>query len=203
MGGRWFGRWFGRALGIGLLLGMLPGATAAAPALAPDEAARLRRGEVLFRGEVPLRDGRQMGNGGTAIVLVRAPIDQIWKILMDFEGYAGLFPRVRNTEVVERIGNRTLVRFDLQVGPFAFQFFVNNFVRQSERLLLWRLDGERENDLFRDTWGYWQLEPVPEGVLVTYAMGSLTHLPAFLTRGAEQDGVVQTARALKVKAEGA
>jgi len=186
---------------MGLLIATMPGVTAAAPSLAPDESARLQRGEIVFRGEVPPRDGRRIGTGGTALVLIRAPAEEVWQILTDFERYGGFFPRVRKSEVVEQMANRTLVQFDLQVGPFSFRFFVNNFARRQEHLLWWRLDPRRENDLFRDTWGYWKLDPVPEGVLVTYAMGSLTYLPAFLTRGAEQDGVVQTARALKARAE--
>lgn len=199
---KWIGRWIRRALGIGLLLAVMPGVPAAAPSLAPDEGARLQRGEIVFRGEVPPRDGRQIGTGGTALVLIRAPAEEVWQILTDFEGYGGLFPRVRKSAVVEQRANRTLVQFDLQVGPFSFRFFVNNFARRREHLLWWRLDRQRENDLFQDTWGYWKLDPVRGGVLVTYAMGSVTHLPAFLTRGAERDGVIQTARALKARAEG-
>lgn len=203
MAHRRIGRWVTRVLGIWLLLASAPGMTAAKPFLAPDETARLRRGEVLFRGEIPPRDGRSIGTGGTAIVLIRAPVEEVWGLLTDFEGYARLFPRVRETEVVEQTADRILVRFDLKVGLFSFRFFVNNFIRQPKRLLLWRLDAGRENDLFRDTWGFWKLDPVPEGVLVTYSIGSLTSLPAFLTRGAERDGVIQTARALKARAEGA
>ncbi len=36
---------------------------------------------------------------------------------------------------------------------------------------------------------------------MTYAMASRTMLPAFLTRGSEQDSVIQTMAALKARAE--
>jgi hypothetical protein len=72
----------------------------------------------------------------------------------------------------------------------------------ADRRIRWRLDRSRAHDLFRDTWGYWQLDPLPGGgVLVTYAMGSHTVLPAFLTRGSEQESVVKTVAALKARVD--
>src|SRR3989337_2189129 len=86
-----------------------------------------------------------------------------------------------------------LVRFHVAAGPFNFRFSVQHVVSWRDRRIHWRLDQSQSNDLFRDTWGYWQLEPASGGrVMVTYAMGSQTVLPAFLTRGSEQDSVVKT-----------
>lgn len=64
-----------------------------------------------------------------------------------------------------------------------------------------RLDQGQDNDLFRDQWGYWKVEPWGEGALVTYAMGGRTTLPAFLTRGSGQDAAVLTMKALKEHVE--
>src|SRR5437867_2970329 len=40
-----------------------------------------------------------------------------------------------------------------------------------------------------------------EGVLLTYAMAARTMLPQFLTRVAERDGLVETVRAVRERAE--
>ena len=71
----------------------------------------------------------------------------------------------------------------------------------SAHVLRWELDRDRPNDLFRDHWGYWKVEPWGDGALVTYAMGGRTTLPALLTRGAGQEGAVLTVRALKERVE--
>jgi len=191
---------------IGLaLLGILVGpaeAPAETPGLSPGDLSRLSRGEILYREQLPTAEDAPAGNGGTAVAVLKADPEEVWRILMDFDHYAGLFPRLKGSEVVHRNGERALVRFHVAVGFFNFRFFVAHMVSQEGRELRWRLDRSRENDLFRDTWGYWRLDPLPDGrVLVTYAMGSQTVLPAFMTRGSEQESVVKTVAALKARVE--
>jgi hypothetical protein len=87
------------------------------------------------------------------------------------------------------------------VGPFSFGFHVNNWEDPRHRRLVWRLAHDRPNDLFRESWGYWQVDPDRHGARVTYAMAARTVLPAFLTRGAERDGLVETLKAVRARAE--
>ncbi len=177
-------------------------ALAAPPALTPSDLARLGRGEIVFKTDLPFADGAASGNGGTAVALLRADVEAVWRILTDFGHYAGLFPRLMESEIINQEGPRARVRFHVAVGLFNFRFTVAQNVLWGERRIQWRLDRSQANDLFYDTWGYWQLDPAPGGqVLVTYAMGSQTVLPAFLTRGSEQDSVVKTISALKARAE--
>lgn len=69
------------------------------------------------------------------------------------------------------------------------------------RRLQWQLASGRSNQLFRQSWGYWQIEPHRDGALLTYAMAAQTVLPAFLTRGAEREGLVDTIKAVRDRAE--
>ncbi len=66
---------------------------------------------------------------------------------------------------------------------------------------MWHLAHERQNELFRDKWGYWQVEPHRDGTMLTYAMATRTVLPAFLTRGAERNGLIETLKAVRKRAE--
>ena len=59
----------------------------------------------------------------------------------------------------------------------------------------------RANQLFRQSWGYWQIDRYRDAVMLTYAMAAQTVLPAFLTRGAERDGLVDTIKAVRDRAE--
>lgn len=186
-----------------LLVLLAPGpAPAAAPALSPNDLDRLSRGEILFKDQLPSAGGAPTGNGGTAMVVLQADPEEVWRILTDFSHYAGLFPRLKESEVMTQEGAYALIRFRVAVGLFSFRFAVAHFVSREERQIRWRLDRGQANDLFLDTWGYWRLDPLPGGrVLVTYAMGSQTVLPAFLTRGSEQESVVKTVAALKARVE--
>lgn len=103
--------------------------------------------------------------------------------------------------MLEADATRALVRYAVGVGPFSFGFHVNNFPEESRGRLVWRLAHDRPNDLFRDSWGYWQVEPQARGAIVTYAMAARTVLPAFVTRDAERDGLVEALRAVRTRAE--
>lgn len=170
--------------------------------LSPTEQRLLRQGAIVFRRDLPAGGRRDDAMGGTALALLHADPDSVWRVLVDFPSHAGLFPRVKESAVLERGADRTLVRYLVAVGPFTFRFFVNNYADPSAHLLRWQLDLGRDNHLFRDHWGFWKVEPWEGGVLVTYAMAGRTTLPAFLTRGAGQDGAVGTLQALKARVEG-
>ena len=184
------------------LPGVVPPAPAAPPALSPSDLTRLHRGEIVFKDQFLPAEGAPVGNGGTAVALLQADPEEVWRILTNFAHYAGLFPHLTESEIMDQAGARTLVRFRIAMGPFDFCFFVTHVVSWDDRQIRWRLDRSQTNDLFRDTWGYWQLDPVPgRRVLVTYAMGSRTVLPSFLTRDSERKSVVKAVAALKARVE--
>ncbi len=139
--------------------------------------------------------------GGTALGVVRAPGDVVWRLLVDYPRHAGLYPGVVDAAVLESDADRALVRYVVGVGPLSFGFHVNNHADAGQRRLSWRLAHDRPNDLFRESWGYWQITPARDGVLVTYAMAARTVLPAFLTRGVERAGLVETLKAVRGRAE--
>jgi len=139
--------------------------------------------------------------GGTAVAVVHAPQAAVWRVLVDYRHHSGLYPRVVAADVLESGEGRALVRYVVTVGPFSFGFHVNNYPQEALGHLAWRLARERRNDLFRDSWGYWQVDADPRGSIVTYAMAARTVLPTFLTRGAERDGLVETVRAVRARAE--
>ena len=161
----------------------------------------LRRGAIVFSADLPPGPNTDGGMGGTASALLQADTEAVWQTLLDFPGHAGLFPRVRESAVIAHQDNQTLVSYRVAVGLFSFRFFVKNYADPVTHTLSWELDQSRHNDLFRDHWGYWKVQPWGEGTLVTYAMGGRTALPAFLTRGAGREGTVLAVKALKERVE--
>lgn len=175
-------------------------ATSRPVGLSDEQLRRLNEGEVLLLDYLPAGGGSS-AQGGTAVALVHASPDEVWGLLVDYRAHLGLYPKVTAVDVLESAADHTLVRYRVGVGPFSFRFHIDNFPDMQNRRLVWRLSQGRSNGLFRDTWGYWQIDEHPDGALVTYAMGARTLLPTFLTRGAERDGLVDTVKAVRARAE--
>jgi ribosome-associated toxin RatA of RatAB toxin-antitoxin module len=177
-----------------------PAPGAAGEPAAEDRQARLARGEVLLSAALP-DDAEPGAAGGTATALVRATPEAVWQVLVDYAGHASIFPRVAEASILEAEPGRTLVRYVIGAGPLSFTFHVNNYPDPGHRRLEWRLAQDRRNGLFRANCGYWRLEPGPGGVVLTYAIAARTVLPAFLTRGAEREGLLETIKAVRRRAE--
>jgi hypothetical protein len=169
--------------------------------LSTEQLERLDRGDVVLLDVLPPGGAGKGGQGGTAVARVRASADEVWRVLVDYRGHRGLYPRVVEADVLEADAAHALVRYVVGVGPFSFGFHVKSYLDPGRRRLEWHLARERSNDLFRDSWGYWEIEPRGDVVVLTYAMAARTILPAFLTRGAERDGLVETLRAVRERAE--
>src|SRR3989304_1212624 len=211
-----------------LLLAVLIVAATAAPAnplaLSSDQLERLARREIVVLDALPAGAPPAARPGGTArapgraapappgappaaarwgapaLALVKAAPDTVWGVLVDYPRHSGLYPNVVEATVLEVDAAHALVRY-VGVGPFSFGFHVNNYPDAARGRLAWRLDRGRKNGLFRESVGYWQLEPRGGGGLLTYAMAARTVLPRFLTAGAERDGMVEAIRAVRDRAE--
>ncbi len=190
-----------RALALAILIVAAWGTDANPLGLSRDHLRRLEVGEIVFFDVLPPGGTGRPAQGGTGIVLVHASPETIWRVLVDYPGHRGLYPRVVGAEVVEGNVEHALVRYVVGLGPLSFGFHVHNYPNATRRRIDWRLANERPNDLFRETWGYWQIEPRRDDVLLTYAMAARTVLPSFLTRSAERDGLVETLKAVRDRAE--
>jgi ribosome-associated toxin RatA of RatAB toxin-antitoxin module len=193
-----------RALFLAVLVWLIVAAwrSEANPAgLSPAHVTRLQRGEIVVLDVLPPGGPDKSVQGGTGFALVQARPQAVWRVLTDYPRHRGLYPNVVGAEVLESDAAHALVRYVVDVGPFSFGFHVDNWADATRGRIDWRLAHERPNGLFRDSWGYWQLEPRDDGVLLTYAMAARTVLPAFMTRRAERDGLVETLKAVRERAE--
>jgi ribosome-associated toxin RatA of RatAB toxin-antitoxin module len=190
-----------RALLLALLVVAVPAAPANSVSLSSDQRLRLDRGEVVLVDVLP-RGGREPADqGGTALARIQASPDAVWQVLTDYPGHRGLYPRIVSVDVLEADPRRALLRYTLGIGPFSFGFHVSTVLDPARWRISWQLDHGRANNLFRDTWGYWEIEPSGAGVVLTYAMAARTILPAFVTRGIEREGLVETVKAVRERAE--
>ncbi len=188
----------------GLLISLATGRAAAGDLLALDDDERRR----LSAGEIVLRDVRPPGasanaSGGTAVAVVRAPVERVWGVLTDYPGHPRYYPRVTAAEVLETKGPEVLVRYTIQIGFFTFDFHMRKHADVARRRIDWHLAEDRANGLLRENSGYWLVEPHPQGSVVTYAVATRTLIPGFLTASSQRDSLVETIIGLRRVVTGA
>jgi len=186
---------------LGLALVATAGPALARPGLTVEQERRLVAGDVVLLDVLPPGGDVRGSQGGTAVAVVRAAGDAVWRVLVDYARHSGIYPHVIDARILADEVSHSLVRYVVGVGPLSFAFHVNNYPDERRQRLSWRLARDRRNGLFTDSWGYWQIDPAEHGVLLTYAMAARTVLPSFVTRGAERDGLVETVQAVRRRVE--
>jgi hypothetical protein len=177
-----------------------PAAGAAPPVdLSEEDRRRLAAGEVVLLDALPPGAGTS-AHGGTAVGLVRASPETVWRILVDYAGHTRLYPRVVGVEVLEADERHALIRYLVGIGPLSFQVHMDKQLDARRRRVEWRLAEGHANNLFRESSGYWQVDAAEGASLVTYAMAVRTILPAFVTRRAERDSLVETIKTVRKRA---
>ena len=161
---------------------------------------RLSAGEVIVADALP-PGASESARGGTALALVRASPEQVWRVLVDYPGHTRYYPRVVAAEVVQRDARRVLVRYEVGIGLFSSTFHMDKFPDERRRRIDWHLAEGHSHGLFRENSGYWLVEAADTASLVTYAIAVRTVLPAFVTRGSERESLIETITAMRKLAE--
>lgn len=189
-------------LALAALAGILAGVAAAASLrdLSEEQRRRLQAGEVLVTETLP-PGASESARGGTALALVRASPEHVWRVLTDYPGHTRYYPRVVAAEVVERDHRRVLVRYQVGLGVFSFGFHMDKFPDARRRRIDWHLAEGHGHGLFHENSGYWQVDAADAASLVTYAIAVRTLLPGFITRGAERESLTETVTGLRKLAE--
>src|SRR6185436_9053024 len=94
--------------------------------LSEDQRKRLKQREVVVVDTLP-RGASESARGGTAVALVRASPEKVWRVLVDYPGHPRYYPRVVSAEVVDRSDRRVLVRYEVAIGPFSSRFHMDKF----------------------------------------------------------------------------
>jgi ribosome-associated toxin RatA of RatAB toxin-antitoxin module len=155
-------------------------------------------GDVVVTDELPL-GASQTAHGGTAVAVLRASPEQVWRVIIDYRGHPRFYPHVAAAEVVEMDERRAIVHYRVTVGPLSFGFYMEKYPDPSRRRVEWHLAEGRPHALFRENSGYWQINPADDGAasLVTYAIAVRTMLPASVTAGGESASLTETITALR------
>jgi ribosome-associated toxin RatA of RatAB toxin-antitoxin module len=184
---------------VALAVSFLAAASAAPTSSTSDDVRRrLTAGEVVVTDELP-PGASSTAHGGTAVAILRATPEQVWRVIVDYAGHPRYYPRVTAADVVEQDERRAIVHYRVTVGPFSFSFYMEKRPDPRRRRVEWHLAEGRPHGLFRENSGYWQISPTDDGnaSLVTYAIAVRTMLPAFVTAAGESSSLSETMNALR------
>jgi len=169
---------------------------AALPPLTEDQRHRLAARDVIVLDTLPPAAGKS-AQGGTALAIVRASPEDVWRVLTDYRGHPRFYPRVTAVDVLQADERHALVRYQVGIGPFSFAFYMDKYPDPQRRRIEWKLAEGRANSLFRENAGYWQIEEADGATVVTYAIAVRTLVPGFLTMGSERDSLAGTVTAMR------
>ena len=171
-------------------------ATAARPGLSDEQEQRLAAGEVIVLDALP-PGASKSAYGGTAHAVLRAPLDDVWRVLVDYAAHPRFYPGVRGVEVLEIDERHALVKYDVGIGPLSFGSYVNSYPYPIRHRIEWQLATGHANNLFRENSGYWQLAEAEGATAVTYAIAIRVAFPAFVTLGAVRGSLVDAITGLR------
>lgn len=132
------------------------------------EMSRLAAGKTVKK---VLPSSRQNGfYGGTGFIMVDAPPEVIWKMLVDWDIYKKAFPHTVEAVELKRQGDRSLVRLRLGYKLLSVKYHVDVVRKKEDLTMSFTLAKNLPHDI-TSTRGYWRLFPQPDGrTLVVYAI---------------------------------
>lgn len=142
----------------------------AIPTFTAQEKADLKAGKMIRR---PLTDTRKKGfYGGTGWTVIDAPMDVIWKAILDWESYPEAFPKTLDVREVSRKDDRRLIQMELGHKLIRLRYFVEVDFDFDGRRIAFRMLDDRPHDI-DDSRGYWRFFPQKNGkTLVAYVVAA-------------------------------
>lgn len=166
--------------------------------------------EALDRGDTVYRYERWNGiDGGVAARLVRAPVDVVWKHVLDYDRYVDFMPYVTGSSADRRYRDGDHVDYEcsmeLTTKGIVTRYTVRNHFHGDDGWMTFRMLPAGGNPLSEAT-GYWRVEPWdadPTRTLVAYRIDIDTawYVPGFLKRKAADRGLPTVARLIAKRAE--
>src|SRR5262245_39787878 len=110
-----------------------------APAdLSAEDQQRLAAGAVIVLDTGP--PGASEGaDAGTAMGLVAASPEAVWRIIVDYRNHPTIYPRVVSAEVVRADERMVRVHYVLSIGFMSLDLFMDKYPDAARKRVEWRL----------------------------------------------------------------
>jgi coenzyme Q-binding protein COQ10 len=159
------GRWFARLLVFGIVLCLCTSAWAGkvSDKLTPEEIEKIKGGEVILKND--LSESNKSGSG-IAYAAYPCTLDDFWKVVLDYEHYKEIFPRIVSVKKFNEEGNRFLTEFKIDVSIKKLTYTSYNVISEDRLRLDFGLDDAYPHKYQKKMGGYWQLEQLGEKMII-------------------------------------
>ena len=96
--------------------------------------------------------------GATRSVIIDAPADRVFDVIVDYDRYAEFLPEVKEVRSADRRGNEVDVHYGIDLVKRIH--YTLHMVEERPRSVRWSFV---RGELMRDNKGSWTLEPTPDG----------------------------------------
>ena len=104
--------------------------------------------------------------GATRSVIIDAPADRVFDVIVDYDRYADFLPEVKEVRSADRRGNEVDVHYGIDLVKRIH--YTLHMIEDRPRSVRWSFV---RGELMRDNKGSWTLEPTPDGkTRATYAI---------------------------------
>jgi ribosome-associated toxin RatA of RatAB toxin-antitoxin module len=162
-----------------------------------EQRSRLENGEVLVTAN-PIK-GQTRGTV-TATVLINAPAERIWQVMVDCADIPSFVPGVEDCQVLDSGENWEIIRHDVK---WVWFFPRLSYVFRAQYQPIRKIDFTRIDGDLRDMQGSWRLIPVGDGgrTLVRYRvyLDPGFWVPQWLVRNSLKKDLPQVLTALRTK----
>lgn len=145
----------------------------------PEERSRLLAGELVRRPDAR-REGNGRYIGGTSWQRVRAPREEVWRVIEDVRNYPRLIPGVDTARVVEDRGDERVIFLRHSYSFVHASYYARVRIQRDDHTIRFDLDRSRPHDI-RDGRGFITLDRygddetiVTWGVMADVGSGILT-----------------------------
>ena len=164
----------------------------------------LKTGEVVA-AEVMTRNPD--GSGATEVLVkawIKAPREEVWKIIRSYNTFAEFFPRVRECRITRQEGETYWVEYHTELLGLMVVYHLTLIGTEKFLRIDFFLDKNFRNDV-KDTVGFWGLDDAPDGkgTVLTYSIfvDSGIPVPQFIARKISKPNLVQVVKNVRRRVE--
>lgn len=124
------------------------------------EKTKLKNGKTVVK--LLPSSGQKGFYGGSGYALINAPVDEVWKVLLDWNSYVDMFPNTEVCKPVSRKGNKTLLKMKIGHPVVNVRYHAEVTTNAEKKTLHFNLLSKYPHDIDSLT-GYWRLFPQEGG----------------------------------------
>lgn len=174
------------------------GVARAQPVLTKDEIRQLKNGKILLKETKPHYLKKYSNTPWAAMAYFRPTPVQMAGVILDFQQYTKMFPKVKDLEFYPLGDSRYRLKYTVKSGLFTFRYTIIMNYGPTYNAITWWLDPEHPGD-FKQYKGYWKFIRQGSFTLGIYSISPLAKVPVpdFVQEQSARNEMPQTVREVK------